>query len=71
MGLKKYCVRLKVVPLQNEPRGRPTFIDLNIEEFLRAKPYENEDSMKNAISEFIDSSEQSLLKTGIYTLNSR
>ncbi|XP_050450395.1 histone-lysine N-methyltransferase SETMAR-like [Cataglyphis hispanica] len=33
--------------------------------------YENEDSLKNAISEFIDSKDQNFFKTGIYALKSR
>ncbi|XP_035739229.1 histone-lysine N-methyltransferase SETMAR-like [Vespa mandarinia] len=39
--------------------------------FLRAKQYENEDSLKNAISEFIDSEDQNFFKTGIYAFKSR
>ncbi|XP_035742750.1 histone-lysine N-methyltransferase SETMAR-like [Vespa mandarinia] len=43
----------------------------HLELFLRAKQYENEDSVKNAISEFIDSKDQNFFKTGIYALKSR
>ncbi|XP_035740328.1 histone-lysine N-methyltransferase SETMAR-like [Vespa mandarinia] len=43
----------------------------HLELFLRAKQYENEDSLKNAISEFIDSKDQNFFKTGIYALKSR
>ncbi|KAL6419191.1 hypothetical protein ACFW04_011543 [Cataglyphis niger] len=39
--------------------------------FLRAKQYENEESLKNSISEFIDSKDQNFFKTGIYALKSR
>lgn len=42
-----------------------------LEQFLRAKQYENEDSLKNSISEFIDSKDQNFFKTGIYALKSR
>ncbi|XP_035742921.1 cytochrome P450 4C1-like, partial [Vespa mandarinia] len=43
----------------------------HLELFLRAKQYENEDSVKNAISEFIDSKDQNFFKTGIYALKSQ
>ncbi|XP_046838008.1 histone-lysine N-methyltransferase SETMAR-like [Vespa crabro] len=43
----------------------------HLELFLRAKQYENEDSLKNAISEFIDSKDQNFFKTDIYALKSR
>ncbi|KAL6419668.1 hypothetical protein ACFW04_011290 [Cataglyphis niger] len=69
--------------LQNEPRGRPKrplftgslandfhfFKHLDL--FLRAKQYENEESLKNSISEFINSKDQNFFKTGIYALKSR
>ncbi|XP_035739230.1 histone-lysine N-methyltransferase SETMAR-like [Vespa mandarinia] len=42
----------------------------HLELFLRAKQYENEDSLKNAISEFIESKDQNFFKTGIYALKS-
>ena len=46
----------------------------HLEQFLLAKQYENEDrkwSLKNSISEFIDSKDQNFFKTGIYELKSR
>ena len=46
----------------------------HLEQFLRAKQYENEDRkwrLKNSISEFIDSKDQNFFKTGIYALKSR
>lgn len=43
----------------------------HLELFLRGKHYENEDSLKNSISEFINSKDQNFFKTGIYALKSR
>ena len=43
----------------------------HLELFLRVKHYENEDSLKNSIPEFIDSKNQNFFKTGIYALKSR
>ncbi|XP_035739225.1 histone-lysine N-methyltransferase SETMAR-like [Vespa mandarinia] len=45
--------------------------DFHLKLFLRAKKYEKEDRLKNAISEFTDSKDQNFFKTGIYTLKSR
>ncbi|XP_035727797.1 histone-lysine N-methyltransferase SETMAR-like [Vespa mandarinia] len=55
------------------PDHSPTDFHLfkHLELFLRAKQYENEDSLKNAISEFIDSKVQNFFKTDIYALKSR
>ncbi|XP_047345759.1 histone-lysine N-methyltransferase SETMAR-like [Vespa velutina] len=65
---EKYC--------QTQPYSpdlSPTDFHLfkHLELFLRAKEYENEDSPKNAISEFIDSKDQNFFKTGIHALKSR
>lgn len=67
---------LKYEILQHPPYSpdlSPTDFHLfkHLELFLRAKQYENEDSLKNAISEFIDSKDQNFFKTGIYALKSR
>ncbi|XP_035733116.1 histone-lysine N-methyltransferase SETMAR-like [Vespa mandarinia] len=68
--------KLKYEILQHPPYSpdlSPTDFHLfkHLELFLRAKQYENEDSLKNAISEFIDSKDQDFFKTGIYALKSR
>lgn len=39
--------------------------------FLRAKHYENENSLKNSIPKFINYKYQNLFKTDIYALKSR
>ncbi|XP_035739232.1 histone-lysine N-methyltransferase SETMAR-like [Vespa mandarinia] len=43
----------------------------HLELFLRAKQYENEDSLINAISEFINSMDQNFFKIATYALKSR
>lgn len=43
----------------------------HLELLLKGKHHENEDSLKNSISEFINSKDQNFFKTGIYALKSR
>ncbi|XP_035743605.1 histone-lysine N-methyltransferase SETMAR-like [Vespa mandarinia] len=75
-----YPRKILITVWWNVPGHLPYLLDLSpidfhlfkhLELFIRAKQYENKNSLKNAISEFIDSKDQNFFKTGIYALKSR